>query len=142
MLCFFFLDIPYRLFYSYSKFHLKEIAMGMMTCERLFELFDTHADKDVLEWVGHCHDCRTPVTIRAIPQVDGVHIEGGGIYEPEPDRFYLKCDACFHKDHSLKNYQPCEVYSRVVGYLRPVAQWNDAKQEEFRDRKVFDPSLR
>jgi len=27
-----------------------------------------------------------------------------------------------------------EVYSRVVGYLRPVAQWNDGKQAEFRRR--------
>jgi ribonucleoside-triphosphate reductase len=33
--------------------------------------------------------------------------------------------------------QECEVYSRVVGYLRPVNQWNDAKRAEFRDRKVF-----
>jgi anaerobic ribonucleoside-triphosphate reductase len=31
----------------------------------------------------------------------------------------------------------CEVYSRVVGYLRPVEQWNDGKQEEFRERKTF-----
>ncbi len=30
-----------------------------------------------------------------------------------------------------------EVYSRVVGYLRPVEQWNDGKQAEFADRKVF-----
>ncbi|HPQ42854.1 MAG TPA: ribonucleoside triphosphate reductase [Syntrophales bacterium] len=32
---------------------------------------------------------------------------------------------------------PCEVFSRVVGYLRPVKQWNKGKQEEFRTRKVF-----
>jgi len=31
----------------------------------------------------------------------------------------------------------CEVFSRVVGYLRPVQQWNKGKQEEFRTRKVF-----
>jgi len=30
-----------------------------------------------------------------------------------------------------------EVYSRVVGYLRPVEQWNDGKQAEFADRKIF-----
>lgn len=30
-----------------------------------------------------------------------------------------------------------EVYSRVVGYLRPVKQWNKGKQEEFRMRKTF-----
>ena len=33
--------------------------------------------------------------------------------------------------------QPCEVYSRVVGYLRPIQQWNEGKQEEFKDRKEF-----
>jgi len=30
-----------------------------------------------------------------------------------------------------------EVYSRVVGYLRPVKQWNHGKKEEFRMRKTF-----
>lgn len=32
----------------------------------------------------------------------------------------------------------CEVYSRVVGFLTPVSQWNKGKKEEFRDRKTFD----
>lgn len=31
----------------------------------------------------------------------------------------------------------CEVYSRVVGYLRPVRQWNKGKKEEFKLRKTF-----
>jgi ribonucleoside-triphosphate reductase (formate) len=31
----------------------------------------------------------------------------------------------------------CEVYSRVVGYLRPVKQWNKGKQEEFSLRQEF-----
>lgn len=30
-----------------------------------------------------------------------------------------------------------EVYSRVVGYYRPVQHWNDGKREEFKDRKLF-----
>lgn len=33
--------------------------------------------------------------------------------------------------------QRAEVYSRVVGYLRPVEQWNDGKQAEFADRKTY-----
>lgn len=33
--------------------------------------------------------------------------------------------------------QPCEVYSRVVGYLRPVQQWNKGKVSEYSRRKVF-----
>jgi len=35
----------------------------------------------------------------------------------------------------------CEVYSRVVGYLRPVDQWNDGKQAEFAMRRTFDRSI-
>ena len=33
--------------------------------------------------------------------------------------------------------QPCEVYSRIVGYLRPVQNWHVGKQEEFRERLEF-----
>ena len=31
-----------------------------------------------------------------------------------------------------------EVFSRVVGYFRPVERWNDGKKEEFAERKTFD----
>jgi len=31
----------------------------------------------------------------------------------------------------------CEIWSRSVGYLRPVEQWNEGKQEEFKDRKTY-----
>lgn len=31
----------------------------------------------------------------------------------------------------------CEVYSRVVGYLRPVDQWNEGKQQEFKNRTTY-----
>ncbi len=33
--------------------------------------------------------------------------------------------------------QKCEVFSRVVGYLRPVDAWNPGKKEEFKDREEF-----
>ncbi|MCX5829702.1 MAG: ribonucleoside triphosphate reductase [Deltaproteobacteria bacterium] len=33
--------------------------------------------------------------------------------------------------------EACEIYSRVVGYLRPVKQWNKGKQEEFQLRKTY-----
>lgn len=31
----------------------------------------------------------------------------------------------------------CEVYSRIVGYLRPVNQWNPGKEAEFAKRKTY-----
>ena len=37
----------------------------------------------------------------------------------------VKCDA------------KTEVYSRIVGYYRPVQQWNKGKAEEYEDRKEY-----
>lgn len=31
----------------------------------------------------------------------------------------------------------CEVYSRVVGFYRPVSEWNVGKKKEFKERKPF-----
>jgi len=45
---------------------------------------------------------------------------------------HKQCPTCGSK---------CEVYSRVVGYLRPVDQWNDGKQAEFAIRRTFDKSV-
>ena len=36
-----------------------------------------------------------------------------------------------------KKRQKCEVYSRIVGYLRPTKQWNEGKKAEWDQRKVF-----
>lgn len=38
---------------------------------------------------------------------------------------------------SESDRQPCEVYTRVVGYIRPVSRFNKAKKQEFKDRKTF-----
>jgi len=43
---------------------------------------------------------------------------------------HFECPKCIIK-------QPCEVYSRVVGYLRPVQQWHRGKKQEFKERKEF-----
>ena len=43
---------------------------------------------------------------------------------------HFECPQCTIK-------QSCEVYSRVVGYLRPVSQWHAGKQQEFKERKAF-----
>ena len=47
----------------------------------------------------------------------------------EKDKVIINGKECYR--------QEVECYSRVTGYLRPVKQWNDAKQSEFKNRKVF-----
>lgn len=53
------------------------------------------------------------------------------------EKLYVKCKKCHQKDPVLKNFQRTEVYSRVVGFLRPVQQWNNGKKEEFKDRAEY-----
>ena len=54
---------------------------------------------------------------------------------------------CVHKFVKINGFQEkcikcnnirtkCEVYSRVVGYIRPVDNWSDSKQSEFKDRHL------
>ncbi len=51
------------------------------------------------------------------------------------------CHRCgylpFEADVCPRCGQECEVYSRVVGYLRPTRQWNDGKIEEFKMRRYI-----
>ena len=35
----------------------------------------------------------------------------------------------------------CEVYSRIVGYFRPLRNWNSGKQEEFKDRVTYKENI-
>ncbi|MCX6662115.1 MAG: ribonucleoside triphosphate reductase [Euryarchaeota archaeon] len=56
-----------------------------------------------------------------------------------PDHGYIAgehqlCPTC----QAAQKTTECEIYSRVVGYIRPVNQWNKGKQQEFRDRTTFD----
>jgi anaerobic ribonucleoside-triphosphate reductase len=37
----------------------------------------------------------------------------------------------------MNKRQKCEIFSRVNGYMRPVQNWNDAKKEEYKDRKEY-----
>ncbi len=39
------------------------------------------------------------------------------------------------QEEKKQKRQPCEIYSRVVGYIRPVNQFNPGKRSEFHDRK-------
>lgn len=60
------------------------------------------------------------------------------LYEDNGKEFFVsKCKDCFAKDEGLSEYKQCEVYSRIVGYLRPVNQWNDGKKQEYSERKEY-----
>ncbi|HOU45930.1 MAG TPA: anaerobic ribonucleoside-triphosphate reductase [Candidatus Pacearchaeota archaeon] len=81
-----------------------------------------------------CHDCKKKIKIEGENIIDGAVL----VYNDNGEKINIvKCSNCCQKDPALNNFRKCEVYSRVVGYLRPTSQWNEGKQQEFKDRENY-----
>jgi ribonucleoside-triphosphate reductase len=81
-----------------------------------------------------CHDCKKEILIKGDSIENGVYLS----YDNNGKMINIfKCNECFDKNKSLANFQECEVYSRVVGYIRPVQQWHKGKKQEYGEREEF-----
>lgn len=47
------------------------------------------------------------------------------------------CDCADEKQIDDEDRQPCEVWTRVMGYFRPVAFFNNGKRAEHEQRRFF-----
>jgi ribonucleoside-triphosphate reductase len=81
-----------------------------------------------------CHDCGKEMLIENSEIENGVYL----VYDNAGEKIdILKCNECYSKNKTLTNFQECEVYSRVVGYIRPVQQWHKGKRQEYTEREEF-----
>ena len=86
---------------------------------------------------NNCHDCGKEIAINEQEIKDGVFL----VYDHNGEKInILKCNSCYEKSPALTNFRECEVYSRVVGYIRPVQQWHKGKRQEFGERLEFRAS--
>jgi anaerobic ribonucleoside-triphosphate reductase len=112
-----------------------------MTKEIFEKIKRDHPEHTDFEWEGKCHDCGKETKVIYSLHVKTRELEaiyGGVVYYPEGmEKHFLKCDECYMKEKTLSNFRPCEIYSRVVGYMRPQDTWHDAKLSEFTLRKKF-----
>ncbi len=82
----------------------------------------------------YCHDCKASIRIEEKEIKNGFLLE----YKDGEEKLEVfKCNSCYEKNPSLANFRKCEVYSRVVGYLRPVQQWHKGKKQEYKEREVY-----
>ena len=108
----------------------KKLKVGKVKIIRLLFMESVNSVKNNL----FCHDCQKRI------EIEGKEIKNGKMlfYESRGEKITIfKCNDCFQKSQELKNFQSCEVYSRIVGYLRPIQQWNWGKQLEFKERKEY-----
>jgi len=110
-----------------------------MKLEQLQKFF-TDAKSNKIAFEGFCRDCGKETAVDCDVDAEGkIIITGGAVYlAGQPESVYLKCEKCFDRAKELREFQPCETYSRVVGYYRPIKNYNDGKLAEFKDRKDFN----
>ena len=104
------------------------------------------AKSNHIAFQGYCHSCKQLTTVTIDLEDDGkLKIKGGAVYFPDVipideeqiQDFFIKCDLCFKNDPVLRDYQPCQVWSRVVGFYRPVNSFNKGKVQEMKMRKNY-----
>jgi hypothetical protein len=111
-----------------------------MTLKQLEKLFRQEKAWE-LSFAGKCVDCQAEVNVLLKLKPSGeITITGGAVCDIQknlnPETFMLKCDKCFESNQYFG--QQCEVFSRVVGYLRPRSQYNLGKKAEFDLRKPYN----
>lgn len=104
------------------------------------ELSDFMKDSQFMVITFDCCDCKQEGSIKLERTSETeIKVSGGALFKP-PTSWHVespmlaKCQKCFDLDPSFR--PEAEVYSRCVGYLRPVKNWNGAKQQEFHMRKT------
>lgn len=118
-----------------------------MKKEQIFEIMAQYPDIPVFEFEGRCVDCQCPVTVTIVrihdysivEYADSFDVYGGAVHADKDffktDIFKVKCELCFSDDPRFGG--KCEVYSRVVGYLRPIKNWNSGQRAQFSKRKMM-----
>jgi hypothetical protein len=125
----------------------KQRSNNVMDEERVLLDDVLTSDGDVAYIEEQCHDCGAAVCVRVTKETDGYLFEaqkGAAQYAPtiEDDTcLFYKCQKCYEEEPILKKWRPTEVYTRVVGYYRPVSKFNKGKQEEYKHRKNYEGML-
>jgi hypothetical protein len=98
-------------------------------------LSDKIGDNQYARMKATCIDCGEEfvMNFERIAE-DKIEIKNGA-FAKRHQQYMCKCQDCFDKNDFFDTHT--EVYSRVVGYLRPISSWNQAKKNEFHDRKMY-----
>lgn len=99
------------------------------------DISDKIGDNQFVTIHTECVDCheKFDLNLERISETE-IKIKNGAIGKLNKE-YHCKCDSCFEQN---KHFGPkTEIYSRVVGYLRPIENWNPSKRDEFAMRKPF-----
>jgi ribonucleoside-triphosphate reductase len=109
------------------------------------EKFEKKFDKAEIIDIPHYESSSYESMDRALEEIIEM-IDGGWIYEVQADEYIVDGENLKEEikgaDNLPEKKQRCVVYSRVVGYLSPIRQWNKGKSEEWKDRQEYDVDVK
>lgn len=99
------------------------------------EISDKMGDNQFAKVDAVCIDCRDDFVLELERKSEtDLEIKNGAIAK-KYGTYLCKCQTCFDLNNNFGG--ETEVYSRVVGYLRPIGNWNKSKKQEFDLRKPY-----
>lgn len=99
------------------------------------EISDKIGDNQFAKINAVCIDCQDEFILE-LERKSAIAIEiKNGAIAKRYGEYLCKCQNCFAINNKFGG--ETEVYSRVVGYLRPVGNWNKSKKQEFNLRKSY-----
>ena len=105
------------------------------------KLSDLHEEKaaKIITFAGKCRTCQTDAQLISEMDYDGRFETRGDAWVITTPRtgWVIFCADCGIPKNFVEEQTETEVYSRVVGYLRPVKNWHDSKKAEYENRVNF-----
>ena len=132
-----------------NPYYTNSTQLPVATTDDVFEALDMQNDIQKLYTGGTVFHCFIGESIENIDACKSLVKKIASTYEIPYFTISPTFSVCLRHGYLRGEQFSCpncgeetEVYSRIVGYYRPVKNWNLGKKSEYRDRKMFKPIVR
>ncbi len=131
-----------------NPYYTNSTQLPVTTTDDVFEALDMQNDIQKLYTGGTVFHCFIGESMDNVEACKSLVKKIASTYEIPYFTISPTFSVCRHHGYLRGEQFSCpncgeetEVYSRIVGYYRPVQNWNLGKKSEYRDRKVFKPRM-
>lgn len=83
------------------------MSLSMIDIATLKKLFEDDPEKSTLTFKGKCSVCGIDVVVEIIPCSGGFGLQGGALFEYDPNVYFAKCPNCYKTHPKINdNFKP------------------------------------
>ena len=86
----------------------------MIDIETLKKMFKDHPEKSSLTFKGKCSVCGINVVVEVIPSSEGFGLQGGALFEYDPNVYFAKCPNCYKTHSKIKDHFKPKYHCVIV----------------------------